>query len=141
MEPARLRAFDLFADVADDDLAAISEAAKERIISEGEYVVHDGDFGYTVFFIEEGAVEVLKNGEVVAALGPGDVFGEVAVEHSGRRTADVRATAESRLIVVLNRDLWRIERRLPEIAEQMRATAKQRALRQKVVGRVELEQA
>lgn len=140
MDVSRLRAFALFSDVADEDLAALAEAAKERMVSEGEYLVHDGDFGYTVFFIEEGAAEVVKDGQVMAELGPGDVFGEIAVEQSGRRTADVRATAESRLIVILNRDLWRVERRLPEIAEQMRSTARARALSQKVVARAELDQ-
>lgn len=141
MDVERLSALPLFADVAEADLQALAQAARERIVSEGEMIVREGDFGYTVFLIEEGAVEVIKDGEVVVSLGPGDIFGEVAVEQSGRRTADVRATAESRLIVILNRDLWRVEKRLPQIRETIKRTAHERALDDRIIGRSEIEQA
>ncbi len=52
-----------------------------------------------------------------------------------------RASAESRLIVILNRDLWRVEKRLPQIRETVRATAHERAVGGKVVDRAEIEQA
>jgi len=44
----------------------------------------------------------------------------------GRRTATVVAATDMRLITVLNRDLWRLERESPEIATALRATIAER---------------
>lgn len=134
MDPARITALPLFADVDGADVRALAEAASEQQVPAGDYVVRDGDFGYTVFLIEEGTAEVVKDGRLLVVLGPGDVFGEIAVERSGRRTADVRAATDLRLVAVLNRDLWRVERRLPAIRDRLRATAHERALSQQVLG-------
>lgn len=139
MDVSRLQAFELFADVDEHDLLTLADAVSERAVAAGETIVREGDFGYTVFLIESGSLAVTKNGTPVATLGPGDVFGEIAVEQSGRRTADVTATTESRLLVVLNRDLWRVERRLPEIGRVLRETARRRSLEQQVISDPEID--
>lgn len=59
-------------------------------------------------------------GAVVRRLGPGDVFGEIAVLTSGRRTADIVATSDMRLITIFNRDLWRLEEKTPELVAALR---------------------
>ena len=61
-----------------------------------------------------------RDGEVLRALGPGDIFGEVAVLASGRRTADVVSTTPMSLIAIFKRDVWALERRSPEAAERLR---------------------
>ncbi len=57
---------------------------------------------------------------VLRTLGPGDVFGEIAVLSGGRRTATVVAKTPMQLITVLNRDLWRLKRDLPEVGAALR---------------------
>jgi CRP-like cAMP-binding protein len=42
--------------------------------------------------------DVLQGDRTIATLGPGDVFGEMAVLYSGRRSATVVATSPMRLI-------------------------------------------
>jgi CRP-like cAMP-binding protein len=79
-----------------------------------------------MFAIESGTVEVSANGRPLATLGPGDVFGEVAVLAAGIRMATVVATSPVRLIALLKRDVWAIERRSPETAERLRALIRQR---------------
>ncbi len=75
-----------------------------------------------MFVVSEGTADVIKDGEVIRTLGPGDVFGEIAVLSGGRRTATVVATTSMRLITVMNRDVWRLERDLPEVGASLRAT-------------------
>lgn len=138
MEIARLKSSPLFADVADEDLAKLASVASEATADTGSTVVRTGDLGFTVFVVEEGSADVVKEGTTVAALGPGDIFGEIAVHQSGRRTADVVATSPMRLIVVMNRDLWKIQDQLPAIAERIRATVAERNLANRIIGDTEL---
>ncbi|MFM9014408.1 MAG: cyclic nucleotide-binding domain-containing protein, partial [Gemmatimonadota bacterium] len=71
----------------------------------GQDIVREGDVGTSLFLIQEGEVEVVKRGEdgtetLVATLGPGQQFGEVAVFQRVRRTATVRATSRVRLVQI-----------------------------------------
>jgi len=75
-----------------------------------------------MFAIESGTADVQHEGAVVRRLGPGDVFGEIAVLTSGRRTADVVATSDMRLVTIFNRDLWRLEQNAPELVAALRTT-------------------
>ena len=67
-----------------------------------------------------GTADVSRDGEAVRTLGPGDVFGEVAVLASGRRTATVTATIPDDADRVFKRDVWALEQRSPEAAERLR---------------------
>jgi SulP family sulfate permease len=75
-----------------------------------------------MFAIVTGAADVVRGGEVVRTLGAGSVFGEIAVLSGGRRTATVVATAPTKLITVMNRDVWRLERDAPDVGASLRAT-------------------
>jgi predicted MFS family arabinose efflux permease len=63
----------------------------------GQIVFHQGDVGDRYFVIESGEADVIGDGQVVATLGPGEGFGEIALLRRIRRTATVRATSELRL--------------------------------------------
>jgi len=80
----------------------------------------------TIAPIEEGSADVLCGTERVAGLLAGDVFGEIALLSSGRRTASVVAVTPMRLITLFKRDLWQIEEQYPVLAEELRATVKER---------------
>jgi CRP-like cAMP-binding protein len=92
----------------------------------GETLATQGDLGHALFAIGSGTVEVSANGRRLATLSAGDVFGEVAVLAAGIRMATVVAKSPVRLIALLKRDVWAIERRSPETAERLRALIKQR---------------
>jgi CRP-like cAMP-binding protein len=62
----------------------------------------------------------------VVALGPGDVFGEMAVLASGRRTATVVATSPMQLIALFKPAVWALERKAPEAVERLRALIAER---------------
>jgi len=126
MEASRLAAIPLFSKLNETDLAVAAGAASEQEVAAGEEIVTEGDFGYALYAIESGDAEVTVDGGRIATLGPGDIFGEMAVLVSGRRTATVTATSPMRLIALFKRDVWALERQAPETATRLRALIEER---------------
>ena len=131
MEISRLASIPLFAGLDETDLTAIAASASELEAEEGQTVASEGDFGHALYAIESGTAEVSTSGTKVGMLGPGEVFGEIAVVASGRRTASVVATSPMRLIVLFKRDVWALERRTPAAAERLRALIAERRVVEK----------
>jgi CRP-like cAMP-binding protein len=126
MDAAQLESIPLFAELTLDQRETVARACEEMEIEAGATLVREGDFGFAAYAIREGRADVLHDGDVVRTLGPGDMFGEIAVLSGGRRTATVVATTPMKLVTVLNRDMWRLERESPEIAAALRATIDER---------------
>ena len=126
MDPNRLKSIPLFQDVADEELAQIAPFAEEESVDEGTYLVQEGDFSYEFMAIEEGEAEVLRDGEHVADLGPGDFFGEIGLLEKDRRTATVVAKTDMRLITLTGWDMKRMEKTMPEAVEKVRAVIEER---------------
>jgi CRP-like cAMP-binding protein len=123
MDPDRLKTIPLFSSLSEKALETVSVFATETSVSAGKRLVHEGDYSYDLIVIEEGTADVIKGGEVIGSLGPGDVFGEMGMLSGGRRTADVVATAPMRLITLSKWDLKRIS---GEVTEQLQAIVEQR---------------
>ena len=126
MNAAALEEIPLFAQLTLDQRESVARACEEVEIDAGATLVREGDFGYAAFAIREGTADVSVDGTTVRSLGPGDVFGEIAVLSSGRRTATVVATTRMRVVTVLNRDMWRLEREAPDVADALRAVIAER---------------
>ena len=65
-----------------DDKAAISALISRlnlQLISEGEYVIRDGEIADSMYFILRGSVNVIKNKVILATLEQGANFGEMAL--------------------------------------------------------------
>jgi CRP/FNR family transcriptional regulator, cyclic AMP receptor protein len=126
MDADHLKTIPLFSSLSDKALETVAVFATETSVSPGKRLVHEGDYAYDLIVIEEGTADVIKDGEVIASLGPGDVFGEIGMLEGGKRTADVVATSSMRLITLSKWDLRRIS---GEIHEQLESLARERASR------------
>jgi CRP-like cAMP-binding protein len=126
VDAGRIAAIPLFASLEPEQLERLAGHVEAVEVDAGTVLATEGDFGYAMFAIEEGAAEVSRGGEAIATLGPGDVFGEVAVLASGRRIASVVALSRMRLLTLLNRDVWRLERDAPAVVEALRETVESR---------------
>ena len=126
MDAAQLESIALFAALTLDERETVAQACEEVEIEAGATLVREGDFGFAAYAIREGTAEVVHDGAVIRALGPGDMFGEIAILSGGRRTATVVASTPMKVVTVLNRDMWRLERESPEIAAALRATIDER---------------
>ncbi|KRF19625.1 hypothetical protein ASH02_24000 [Nocardioides sp. Soil796] len=68
----------------------------------GHVVFSQGDLGDRYYVIEVGEVQVVGDGAVVATLGPGEGFGEIALLRRTPRTATVVAATDARLWALLS---------------------------------------
>ena len=85
----------LFAGLGPDEVAEAVDRFDEASFLAGHGVITEGLSGPDFFIILDGEASVVVDDAVIAKLGPGDFFGEVAALDGGSRTASVRA--ESRL--------------------------------------------
>ncbi len=123
MDTDRLKTIPLFSSLSDKALDTVTVFASETSVSAGKRLVHEGDYSYDLIVIESGTADVIKGGEVIGSLGPGDVFGEIGMLSGSKRTADVVATSSMRLITLSKWDLKRIS---TEISDQLQALVKER---------------
>ena len=119
----------MFASLSTAELDSIASVASEVEVEEGAEIATEGDFGHAFFAVEEGEAEVLQANRSIARLSRGDVFGEIALLSSGRRTATVVAVTPMRLISLFKTDVWRLERDAPAVAEALRETIRERLAR------------
>jgi len=116
---AQFRDLPLFAGCTAEELEEIDHLADEVHVPEGRVVLRQGDLGQEFALIVDGEAEVVKDGEIVAVLGPGDYFGEVALLDSITRTASVRAKTDMVLQVLDRRGFNTLLDDQPRLARSM----------------------
>src|SRR3954453_11379183 len=116
MDPENLRSVQLFSSMADDDLRKIATFASEDSAPEGETLVREGDFSNDMVAIESGTADVLRDGQTIGSLGPGDVFGERGVLGKENRSAPIVATSPMRLVRL---DSWNVKRLPSDVRDRM----------------------
>ena len=126
MDASRLDGVRLFSGLSKKELGQLAQHMDELTVREGEELATEGRFAHEFFVIEDGVAEVLKDGERIAELGPGDFFGEIGLLETERRTANVVATSPMRLIVMFGREFKAMEREMPTVADRIRAAIRAR---------------
>lgn len=125
---AHFRSLPIFAGCTEEELAEIDRLADEVHVEAGRTIIRQGDLGQEFAVIVEGEADVVKDGEVVATLGPGDYFGEVALLDAVARTASVVARTDMVLEVIDRRGFNTLLDDLPRLSRSMlRGTARRLA--------------
>ena len=119
MDVSQLKSVDLFAEVPDEALSKIAPFTKVDEFAEGREVVKEGGFANDFYVITEGTAKVERDGEHLADLGPGDVFGEQALLEKQQRSATVTATETLRVIKIEHWELARMKQAMPEVVDQL----------------------
>jgi CRP/FNR family cyclic AMP-dependent transcriptional regulator len=122
----QLEGVGLFSSLSKGELEKLSRWTDDLTVREGEELATEGRFAHEFFMIEEGTAKVLKGGEEIAELGPGDFFGEIAMLGGGRRSASVTTTSRARLLVMSAGEFRRLQEAHPAIAAQVEEAMRQR---------------
>jgi CRP/FNR family transcriptional regulator, cyclic AMP receptor protein len=120
IEAERLRALPLFGDLDSYDLSHVARWMQETTAEPGDLLIEQGSMPYELFVIEEGTVDVVRDGEPIATLGAGDVVGEIALLAQHRRVASVVARTSVRALTLPVDGLQAITAEMPELGEELR---------------------
>jgi CRP-like cAMP-binding protein len=127
MNPTTVASIPLFGPVSRQKANEIASLADEVEVPAGTTLIREGEFAREFFVIVEGTAEVIRDGEVIAVLGPGEFFGEVGLLETIWRTATVVATSPMKLLVVAQLEFRSLLYSLPEAAERIEQAAAARA--------------
>jgi len=108
-----LRRVPLFAGLDRKELAMLGKLINEQRYPAGATIVKSGAGGHGLYIIRECNVAVIRDGQRVASMGPGQFFGEISVLDGGLRTADVRAESDTVCLTLVS---WEVKPLLMENA-------------------------
>jgi CRP/FNR family transcriptional regulator, cyclic AMP receptor protein len=126
--PDRLRAalatIPLFSNLEARELQQIAACARTQRVLPGEVIIERGDPPEALYAVATGKLKVVAprpsgRDATLHILGPGDVFGEVALFQTDGRTARVAAIEESVLLVVDRRDFMELLSRSNELSKRL----------------------
>lgn len=101
----QLRKVELFAGLSEEALQTVAKVATEESHALGTKVFQHGDPGDKLYLILEGKVRISREvhgmgEEALAVLGPGKIFGEMALLDDAPRSADARVHERCRLLAI-----------------------------------------
>ena len=114
------------------------DSVSRQHLHTGEMVFDQGDFGDKVFVVISGEADVLRDGQSVATLKTGDVFGEMALISQIPRSASIRAKTPLDLISISRDAFEKLVTHLPGVKTSMNEVLqKHTALRDAVLQQID----
>jgi CRP/FNR family transcriptional regulator len=116
-----LRSVPLFAGLEEGELERFSQVAVPRSFPAGTRVFHEGDSSDACYIVSEGSFRVTRehsDGRAItlATLGPGEIFGELAMLDGDTRSASAESITDGTLLALPANDVRSLLGRNPEIA-------------------------
>jgi len=127
LDVSQLKRIPLFSEVPDEALQKIAPFATTEEWPEGKEIIKEGGFSNHFYAIEEGSVKVEREGEHIADLGEGDIFGEAGLLEHSQRNSTVTSTSDVRLIKIEHWELSRMKKAMPEAYEGLLKKVEERS--------------
>jgi CRP-like cAMP-binding protein len=123
----------IFSDLSPEAFVALTEKLSVTRLGAGQTVITEGEEGSAFYVVATGRLTVMRrdeNGEqvVLAHLGEGEFFGEMALLSQGPRNATVVAEEPSEVLVLQADVLQELAGRFPHVADSLRRFYRQRLL-------------
>ena len=116
-----LRQAPLFSALDDEAASALRASMTETKIRRGEVLFREGDSGDRLFVVSDGKVKLGRTSSdgrenLLAILGPGQMFGELSLFDPGPRSATVTAVTDVSMLVLSHDEMVRWLSGRPEVA-------------------------
>src|SRR6188768_4540201 len=114
----------LFSELSREELERISSVSVPRSFPSGVRVFHEGDHSDACYLVRTGDLRVTRehsDGRAItlATLGPGDIFGELAMLDGEVRSASVEALSDGELLALPAGEVRSLLARHPEITVKL----------------------
>jgi CRP/FNR family transcriptional regulator, cyclic AMP receptor protein len=118
---AFLREVRLFKNIATPELSVLGGSLRERSLKRGQVLIREGDVGDEMFLVQRGSMVISKSvtgrvEQVLARIGPGDFFGEMALFDRSPRSATVQSDSDASLLVLDREGLRKLTEESPRAA-------------------------
>jgi signal transduction histidine kinase len=116
-----LQSLALFRDLSREDLEALRLNTQEQLFTTGSEIFQEGGSGNGVYFVKSGRVEIsgLVGSDVrrvFSELGPGEIFGEMAVIEDRPRSATATARQDTEVYFIPREEMLLQIKRSPALA-------------------------
>ena len=116
-----LEARPLFSGLSQKELRYIAALGTTLEIKAGYVLTNESDYGRDAFLIVSGAARCLVDDVEVAVLGPGELFGEIALLDGAPRSATVIAESDMKVTSFDRREFVRLVAVSPKVALKLLA--------------------
>ena len=117
-----LRSIPMFEACTDEELYSIDSLLDDVEVAPGEVLTHEGRPGRESFIVARGEAKVTLRGTDLGTIGPGGIFGEMALLDNQPRAATVTAITPMHLLVLAPRSFFDLLRRR-DVAHRVLKTA------------------
>lgn len=113
----------LFASLPERERTALEERCRHLKLPAHAYLYHEGQTGDALYVLVSGRIGIWGGGErgeptLLAILGPGEMFGEMAILSDERvRTATTQALSKVEVVQILGTDIEALRQRYPRISD------------------------
>ncbi len=120
ISPGMLRRVKALADLSDEQLERFAHYMEPQTVRQWTQIVKQGDMDDGMYLVLEGELRVrlMISGKetILATLGAGECFGEIALFDQGPRSADVVANKDSVLLKISTEAFDKLRREAPELS-------------------------
>lgn len=114
-----LKRVPLFADLSPQELRAVGSVTTGINLPAGRTVLTEGTHANEMVIVVDGFLNVIRNDEVIAEIGPGGFAGEMALLTHGHRNATVVAKTDVHVLHLDGRSFASLLHQVPQIAVKM----------------------
>ena len=98
-------------------VALLQKCGEPGTFRAGEVVFPEGEPGDCMYIVKSGAVSLQQGGKELEEIGPGALFGEMALIDLGPRSASAIAVTDCELVSIEKRRFWYLVQETPYFAE------------------------
>jgi CPA1 family monovalent cation:H+ antiporter len=109
----------LFTGLSKRERKAVTRLLTTVTVPRGRVLAHAGERGREAMVIVSGTARVERDGMLIASLGPGELFGELALLTGSRRMADVVAETDMVVAALSRQEFASLLDASPQLAQKV----------------------